>query len=138
MGALVRNYNQALVVNLIDGIPAVGIHEGDAIRVIPNPDSTALTTGPYETSTSFSTDKSGSYEIDFKPGSITLLQLRKKHRDQKTFRAKTFDCQIVTGVGDPVSLKGCSIKDIGQTTTGGKVMQGRTVVFNVEKIDELL
>lgn len=132
----VINYNQALIVALIDGIPAVGIHEGDAIRVIPNPDSTAITTGPYESSTSFSTDNSGTLEIDFKAGSPTLIILKKKHRDQKTFRARTFDNQLVTGVGEPVSLKGCSIKDIGQITTAGKVMQGRTVVFNVEKIIE--
>lgn len=133
---VVRNYNQALVVNIIDGIPAVGLMDGDSIRITPNAESSEITTGPYESSTSFATDASGTYEVDFKPGSPTLLQLKKIHRDQKTFRARTFDCEIITGVGDPVSLKGCSIVDIGVTTTGGKVMAGRTVIMNVEKIVE--
>lgn len=134
----VKNYNQALVTVLADGVPQLGINEGDAIRVIPNAESSALTTGVYETSTSFSTDNSGTFEIDYKPGSLSLIQLKRLHRNQKTFRARIFDIELITGVGDPVSLQGCSIMDIGTTTTAGKVMQPRTVVFNVQKVDETI
>lgn len=132
----VLNYNQALVAHIVDGIPSYGIFEGDAIRVIPNAESSALTTGPYETSTSFSTDKSGTHEVDYKPGSPTLKKLVHLHKAQKTPLARTFDIEIITGVAAVVTLKGCSIMNIGQLTTAGKVMQVRTVVFNVEKIIE--
>lgn len=134
--SLVRNYNQALVVTIVDGLPAIGLMDGDSIRVTPNAESSAITTGVTESSTSFATDSSGTFELDFKPGSPMLLKLKKLHRDQRTFKARTFDNQLITGVGDPISLKGCSIMDIGVTTTGGKVMVGRTVIMNVEKIIE--
>ncbi|MPW31957.1 hypothetical protein F9L16_23670 [Agarivorans sp. B2Z047] len=138
MSVLVRNYNQALTVVIVDLIPQVGLFEGDPIRLIPNEEGSAITTGTYESTTSFSTDQSGQLEVDYKPGSASLIQLKTLWRNQKTFRAKTFSIQLVTGVGEPVSLQGCSIQSIGQSTTGGKVQQVKTVIFNIEKITETI
>lgn len=128
-------FNQALTTFILDGKPVVGFMSGDAIRIIPNTEGSSLEVGLDGATTTFSSDKSGTAEIDLKGTSLSLEVINRLWKAQKTATARKFNCQVVTSAAEPIRLKGCSVASIGAINTGGKTASARTVVLNVEEID---
>lgn len=126
--------NQALCTVIGYGSPDVHFMSGDAIRIIPNTEGSSLEVGLDKATTTFSTDQSGTLELDFVQTSPSLDKYQGIWKRQKTALASLGNFQIFTGAGEPVRLEGASISSIGQKGTGGKTASAQTVVFNVEKI----
>lgn len=126
--------NQAVVTVIGNGSQDVGHLSGDAIRVIPNTEGSAMDVGFDGAVTQFSTDQSGTFEQDFQQTSPSLDKYTNLWRAQKTAAARLFNCQIITAANQSIRLEGCSISSIGQISTGGKTATAQTVVYNVQKI----
>lgn len=126
--------NQALCTVIIDGIPAVDFMSGDAIRVIPNTEGSSLENGFDGSVTTFSTNQSGTCELDFKPTSPTLDFINVLYNAQKTQLARLIEIRVITSALEPIQLSGVSISSPGTHATGGNTASARTVVFNVQKI----
>jgi hypothetical protein len=126
--------NQALCTVIGYGTPDINFFSGDAIRVIPNAEGSSMETGLDSSTTTFSTDQSGTFEMDFKQTSVSLDKYQGIWKRQKTAQAALGNIQIFTSAAEPIRLEGCSISNIGQKGTGGKTASAQTVVFNVQKI----
>jgi hypothetical protein len=127
-------FNQALCAVILDGAPCVDFMSGDAIRVTPTTEGSSIEVGFDRAVTTFSTDQSGTLELDFKGTSLTLEKINKLWKAQKTAAARKFSVQIVTSAAEPIRCEGCSISSPGGIATGGKTASARTVTINVEKI----
>lgn len=128
--------NQALTTFIFDGLPASDFMSGDSIRIIPNTEGSSLEVGFDSAVTTFSTNQSGTCELDFKPTSLTLDYVNRLYKAQKTAAARLFNCQVLTSAAEPIRLEGCSISSTGTKGTGGNTASARTVVLNVQKIIE--
>lgn len=126
--------NQALCTVIGDGTPDVDLASGDSIRVIPNTEGSSLEVGLERAVTTFSTDESGTLELDFIQTSVSLDKYQRLWKRQKTAQARLINHQIFTSAGEPIRCEGVSISSIGQKGTGAKTASAQTVVFNVEKI----
>jgi hypothetical protein len=126
--------NQALCTVVGYGTPDVDFFSGDAIRIIPNAEGSSMEVGLDGSTTTFSTDQSGTFEVDFKQNSVSLDKYQGIWKRQKTAQASLGNIQIFTSAAEPIRLEGCSISNIGQKGTGGKTASAQTVVFNVQKI----
>lgn len=126
--------NQALCVVIGDGTPDRDFFSGDSIRIIPNAEGSSMEVGLDGATTTFSTDMSGTLELDFKQNSISLDKYQAIWKRQKTAQARLINHQIFTSAAEPIRLEGVSISNIGQKGTGGKTASAQTVVFNVQKI----
>lgn len=126
--------NQAACAVVLDGVQVTDYSEGDAIRINDNGEGSTVEAGLDGATTTFSTDQSGTMELDLKGTSATLDQVNALFRAQKTEAARLFDVQIYTAAAEPIRCEGCSIASPGNITTGGKEGSPRTVVINVQKI----
>lgn len=126
--------NQAFCTAVIDGIPMVDLMSGDSIRVIRNTEGSSMEVGFDSATTTFSTDQSGTFEIDFKQNSASLDALGQRYRAQKSALARLMNGQVVTSALASIRLEGLSISSMGTTGTGAKTASAQTVVFNVQKI----
>lgn len=126
--------NQALCTVIGYGTPDVNFFSGDAIRVIPNTEGSSMETGIDSSTTTFSTDQSGTLELDFKQNSVSLDKYQGIWKRQKTALASLGNIQLFTSAAEPIRCEGVSISSIGQKGTGGKTASAQTVVFNVQKI----
>lgn len=126
--------NQALCTVVSFGTPDVDFFSGDAIRVIPNAEGSSMETGLDSSTTTFSTDQSGTIELDFKQNSASLDKFQNRWKRQKTAQASLGTIQIFTSAAEPIRGEGVSIQSIGQKGTGGKTASAQTVVLNVQKI----
>lgn len=126
--------NQALCTVIMGGVPMVDLMSGDSIRVIRNTEGSSMETGFDSSTTTFSTDQSGTFELDFKQNSSSLDYLGRLSKAQKTAAARLLQGQVVTSARASVRLEGVSISTMGATSTGGKTASAQTVVFNVQKI----
>lgn len=127
-------FNQAICTVILDGVPCVDFMSGDAIRIADNTEGSSIEVGLDRAVTTFSTDQSGTLELDFKGTSLTLEKINKLWKAQKTAAARKFAVQVVTSAAEPIRCEGCSISTPGGAATGGKTASARTVVLNVEKI----
>lgn len=127
-------FNQALVVVLVDGVPMRDFMSGDAVRINRNTEGSSLEVGLDKATTTFSTDQSGTIELDMKGTSISLEKINRLDKAQKTAAAKLFSVMIMTSAAEPIRAEGCSISSPGNISTGGKQASARTVVINCEKI----
>lgn len=126
--------NQALNTVIVDGIPMVDLMSGDSIRVIRNTEGSSMEVGFDSATTTFSTDQSGTFELDFKQNSASLDALGQRSKAQKSALARLMNGQVVTSAMASIRLEGLSISSMGSTGTGGKTASAQTVVFNVQKI----
>lgn len=126
--------NQALNTVIMAGVPMVDFMSGDSIRIIRNSEGSSMEVGLDGATTLFSTDDSGTVEIDFKQTSASLDALGALYKAQKTAQAILFSGQIITSARASIRLEGVSIASMGTTATGGKTASAQTVVFNVQKI----
>lgn len=126
--------NQALCAVILDGVQMVDLMSGDAIRVIRNTEGSSMEVGIDSATTTFSTDQSGTFELDFKQNSASLDVLIRINRAQKGQQARLLSGQIVTSARASIRLEGVSISSMGTTGTGGKTASAQTVTFNVQKI----
>lgn len=126
--------NQALNTVIMAGTPMVDFMSGDSIRIIRNSEGSAMEVGFDGATTMFSTDQSGTVEIDFKQTSPSLDFLGSLNKAQKTAAATLFNGQVITSARASIRLEGVSISSMGTTGTGGKTASAQTVVFNVQKI----
>jgi hypothetical protein len=126
--------NQALCTVIIDGFPMVDLMSGDSIRVVRNTEGSSMEVGFDSATTTFSTDQSGTFELDFKQNSASLDALSIRSKAQKSALARLMNGQVVTSALASIRLEGVSISSMGTTGTGGKAASAQTVVFNVQKI----
>ena len=126
--------NQAFVTVIIDGVPVDGFMSGDAVRITPNAEGSAVEVGLSGAVTSFSTDQSGEFEIDLMPTSPYLDEVGRIWAAQKTQAARLLDAQVLTSASEMYRLEGVSLSNPGGVATGGKTVSGRTVAFKVQKI----
>ena len=126
--------NQAFCTVIIDGMPMVDLMSGDSIRIIRNTEGSSMEVGFDSATTTFSTDQSGTFEIDFKQNSLSLDVLNLIYRAQKTAAARLLNGQVVSSAFATTRLDGVSINSMGTTGTGGKTASAQTVTFNVQKI----
>lgn len=126
--------NQALCTVIIDGVPMVDLMSGDSIRVNRNTEGSSMEVGFDSATTTFSTDQSGTFELDFKQNSKSLDALGARNKAQKSALARLMNGQVVTSALASIRLEGVSISTMGNTGTGGKAASAQTVVFNVQKI----
>lgn len=126
--------NQSICSVVIDGAPVEGFAEGDAIRIIPNTEGSAVMAGLDGAVTLFANNQTGTFEIDLKPTSPWLSAAYRIWANQKTGNARLLAAQVLTDANEPVRLEGVSMSSPGQVSSGGTTPSMRTVVFNVEKI----
>ena len=126
--------NQAHCTVIVDGLPVVDFMSGDAIRINRNTEGSSMEVGLDSATTTFSTDQSGTLELDLKQTSLSLDQFGQLNKAQKTALARLVNGQIITGALASIRLEGMSISSMGNTGTGGKTASAQTVVFNVQKI----
>ena len=127
-------FNQALCTVILDGVQVRDFMDGDAIRVNPSTEGSSLEVGMDNAVTTFSTDMSGTLELDLKGTSLTLDRINLMWLAQKTAAARLFNVQIVTSALEPIRCEGCSISSPGAIATGGRSASARTVVLNVQRI----
>ena len=126
--------NQAHNTVIIDGVPMVDLFSGDSIRVIRNTEGSSMDVGLGRAVTTFSTDQSGTLELDFEQVSTSLDFLSVRNKAQKGALARLMNGMVVSSSLASTRLEGISISSMGTTGTGGKTGSAQTVVFNVEKI----
>ncbi len=126
--------NQAICTFIGDGTPDLDFMSGDAIRFIPNSEGSSMEVGLDSATTVFSTDQSGTIELDFKATSLSLDKYNLLWKQQKTAAARLFNCQALTSAAEPIRAEGCSISSIGARNTGGKTASAVTIVINVQKM----
>lgn len=129
-----RFFNQANCAVVLDGLPVVDFMSGDAIRINYNTEGSSVEVGLDKATTTFSTDQSGTIELDLKGTSATLEQVNLLWKAQKTAAADLFSIQLYTSAAEPIRAEGCSIASPGNVATGGKTASPRTVTINCEKI----
>lgn len=129
-------FNQSQCTVILDGVPVEQFSDGDAIRVKRTTEGSTIERGIDGATTTFSTDKSGTVELDLKGVSITLDQINFLAMAQRTGFAREFSMQIVTSALEPIRCEGCSIAHAGDTSTGGRSSSPRTVTINVRKISD--
>lgn len=126
--------SQADCVVILDGVPATNFADGDAIRITPSTEGSALDKGLSGAVTTFAYDPSGTAELDFQGVSPTLDQVNELWNNQLNGAARLFDCLVVTSAREPIRLEGCSISSPGAISTGGRTAAPRTVTLNVQRI----
>lgn len=127
--------NQAHATVIIDGAPMLNLFSGDSIRVIRNTAGSSMDVGLSGVgTTTFSTDQSGTLELDFEQISASLDFLSARNKAQKTALARLMNGQVISSALASVRLEGVSISSMGSTATGGNTGSAQTVVFNVQKI----
>lgn len=126
--------NQALCTVVTNGSSDTEFMSGDSIRIISNTEGSGLEVGFDGATTIFSTDESGTVELDFKHTSPSLDKYERLWKAQKTAAARLFSGQIITSANQSIRLQGCSISSIGAINTGAKTASAQTIVLNVEKI----
>lgn len=127
-------FNQALVTVILDGTQVTDFMSGDAVRINRSTEGSSLEIGLDKTTTTFSTDKSGTVELDLKGTSPALEKINRLDKAQKTAEARLFSLMIFTSAGEPIRCEGCSISSPGNISTGGKQASARTVTINCESI----
>ena len=133
-------YNQAQVVVIVDGVEQKGLAEGDSIVVSrAGQGSTVTAPGAGDTrgSTSYAADRTGTISITYKDTSESITAIKLIDIAQSLGQAVPIDIFVKGGSGDLVNCFGCSVQNLGDKTTGGPVHSQRTVIFNVERIDEV-
>ena len=127
-------FNQAACTVIIDGEIAEQFLDGDSVRITQSAEGSTVDRGFDGATTTFSTDRTGTLEIDLKGTSPTLDLINDLWSAQKTANAREFSCQIMTTAAEPIYLDGCSIASPGNIATGGRQASARTVVINVRTI----
>ena len=127
-------FDQSRVSAIIDGFPAKDFMSGDAIRINFNTEGSSIEVGLDTAKTTFSSDRSGTIEMDFKGTSTSLDRLTGLWKRATRGGATLFTIVIVTSATEFVTCLRCSISSIGAISTGGKTASARTVVFNCEDI----
>lgn len=126
--------NQALCTVIGAGSTDVDHMAGDSIRIIPNAEGSSMETGFDGTVTTLSTDRSGTFEQDFKQTSSSIDKYTRLWNAQKTYAGSLFNVQVITSANQSIRLEGCSVSNLGTTGTGGKTASAQTIVLNVQKI----
>lgn len=126
--------NQALCTVISAGSSDVDHMAGDSIRIIPNAEGSSMEVGFDGAVTTLSTDRSGTFEQDFKQTSPSIDKYTRLWEAQKTAAGSLFNVQIITSANASYRLEGCSVMDLGTTGTGGKTASPQTIVLNVQKI----
>lgn len=127
--------NQADCTVIIDGFLLSDFLDGDAIRVIPAGEGSTMDVGLDKATTLFSTNKSGTLEVDLKPTSPALDFINALFANQLNGAGRLLAGEVVTSASENYGLSGVSIVNPGTGASGARTFSGRTVVFNVEEID---
>lgn len=120
-------YNQGAASVTLDGDTVTHFADGDSIRIIPNDVGSATTDGLDGASTSFSSVRSGAWEIDLKPVSPTLDLAFELMEAQRYGNGRLFNITVTTGVGEFITLRNCGMVNDGGSVSGGPVMATRTI-----------
>lgn len=127
-------FNQALCTVILDGVEVSGYMDGDSIRVNMSTEGSSIEKGLDSATTTFTTDMSGTVELDLKGVSPNLDQITALWLAQKTAAAREFSIQIMTSAAEVVRCEGCSISSPGNIATGSRTASARTVVMNSRRI----
>lgn len=126
--------SQAVCTVIFDGQLVEGFAPGDAIRIIPSAEGSNVDVGLDVAVTTFTTDRSGEFELDLLPTSAFLDAVTLLWEAQATAAARLLNALVLTSAGEPVRLEGISISTPGDIGTGGKTATPRTVKCKVQRI----
>lgn len=126
--------SQAVCTVIFDGQIVEGFAPGDAIRVIPSGEGSNVDVGLDVAVTTFTTDRSGEFEMDLMPTSAFLDTVNRLWSAQETAAARLLNVSVLTSANETVRLEGVSIASPGDMSTGGKTATPRTVKCKVQRV----